>query len=63
VSRLAFVDPKTLIPVDHPLRTISRFADAALLELSPLFDEMYAGTLTERVAPRSRLNACSKPVC
>src|SRR6266852_4610067 len=39
---LAFIDPETLIPADHPLRTIKRFADAALLELSPLFDEMYA---------------------
>ncbi len=41
-SMLGFVDPETLIPSDHPLRTIKRFADAALLELSPLFDEMYA---------------------
>ena len=41
-SMLAFIDPETLIPADHPLRTIKRFADAALLELSPLFDEMYA---------------------
>src|ERR1700716_894835 len=39
---LAFVDPETLIPSDHPLRTIKRFADAALVELSPLLDEMYA---------------------
>src|SRR6476660_6292076 len=41
-SMLAFVDPETLIPTDHPLRTIKRLADAALAELSPLFDEMYA---------------------
>src|SRR5438309_8299037 len=41
-SMLAFIDPETLIPSDHPLRTIKRFADAALLELSALFDEMYA---------------------
>src|SRR5438552_3699593 len=41
-SMLAFVNPETLIPSDHPLRTINRFADAALLELSTLFDEMYA---------------------
>jgi transposase len=41
-SMLAFVDPETMIPIDHPLRTIKRFADAALAELSPLFDEMYA---------------------
>jgi transposase len=39
---LAFVDPETLIPADHPLRTIKRFADAALVELSPLFDQVYA---------------------
>jgi transposase len=39
---LAFIDPEALIPADHPLRTIKRFADAALAELSPLFDEMYA---------------------
>ena len=41
-SMLAFIDPETLIPADHPLRRIKRFADAALVELSPLFDEMYA---------------------
>src|ERR1044071_8625437 len=41
-SMLAFVNPETLIPADHPLRTIKRYADAALLELSPLFDEIYA---------------------
>lgn len=41
-SMLAFIDPETLIPAGHPLRTIKRFADAALRELSPLFDEMYA---------------------
>src|SRR5436190_20361124 len=41
-SMLAFVDHEALIPSDHPLRTIKRFADAALVELSPLFDDMYA---------------------
>jgi Transposase domain (DUF772) len=41
-SMLAFVDPETLIPAEHPLRTIKRFADAALAELSPLFDQVYA---------------------
>jgi transposase len=40
-SMLAFVDPEALIPADHLLRTIKRFADAALLQLSPLF-ELYA---------------------
>src|SRR6478736_4030409 len=35
-------DPETLIPTDHPLRTIKRFADTALVELSSMFDDMYA---------------------
>jgi hypothetical protein len=35
---LAFVDPETLIPADHPLRTVKRLADAALLDLSPYGD-------------------------
>jgi transposase len=42
VSMLAFIDVETRVPLDHPLRTIKRFADAALAELSPLFDELYA---------------------
>ena len=42
VSMLAFIDLESRVPPDHPLRTIKRFADAALAELSPLFDELYA---------------------
>jgi transposase len=41
-SMLAFIDPETPIPADHLLRTIKRFADAALQEPSSLFDDMYA---------------------
>src|SRR5580765_6059153 len=41
-SMLAFIDPETLIPADHPLRIIKHFADAALAELSPVFDQLYA---------------------
>ena len=41
-SMLAFLDLESRIPPDHPLRTIKRFADAALTELSPVFDELYA---------------------
>jgi hypothetical protein len=60
-SMLAFVDPETLIPTDHPLRTIKRFADAALAELSPLFDEMYSadGQGCASIPP----SVCSKPAC
>jgi transposase len=55
-SMLAFVDPETLIPADHPLRTIKRFADGALAELSPLFDQMYAANGQGRASiPPERL--------
>src|SRR6188472_3496320 len=39
---LAFIDPESRIPANHPLRTIKQFADAALAELSPQFDALYA---------------------
>ena len=39
---LAFIDPESRIPANHPLRTIKQFADAALTELSPQFDPLYA---------------------
>jgi transposase len=39
---LALIDPERLIAADHPLRTIKCLADAVLVELWPLFDDMYA---------------------
>lgn len=42
VSMLAFVDLEERVPPDHPLRTIKRWADEALAELSSTFDAMYA---------------------
>ncbi len=39
---LAFIDPESRIPTKHPLRVIKQLADAALAELSPQFDRLYA---------------------
>jgi hypothetical protein len=41
-AMLALLDTDTRVPPDHPLRAIRRLADEALVELSPLFDRMYA---------------------
>jgi transposase len=38
---LAFVDLDERVPPHHPLRTIKRFADRALVGLSSTFDAMY----------------------
>lgn len=57
VSMLAFVDVESRIPFGHPLRTIKRFADAALAELSPLFDELYAQDGRVSIPPERLLKA------
>jgi transposase len=57
VSMLAFVDLESRVPVGHPIRTIKRLADAALAELSPLFDEIYAETGRPSIPPERLLKA------
>lgn len=56
-SMLAFVDLEERVPLDHPLRAIKRLADAALSELSPIFDEMYAVTGRASIPPERLLKA------
>jgi transposase len=54
---LAFLDPETRVPPDHPLRTVRRLADDALAELSPLFDRMYADIGRPSIPPERLLKA------
>lgn len=57
VSMLAFVDLEERVPLDHPLRPIKRLADAALAELSPTFDVMYAEGGRPSIPPERLLKA------
>lgn len=57
VTMLAIVNLEERVPADHPLRTIKRLADAALAELSPLFDEMYARDGRPSIPPERLLKA------
>jgi transposase len=57
VSMLAFIDLETRIPLDHPLRTIRSLADAALADLSPLFDARYAELGRPSIPPERLLKA------
>jgi len=57
ISMLAFIDLESRVPLDHPLRTIKHIADAALRELSQLFDEMYAEDGRPSIPPERLLNA------
>jgi len=56
-AMLAFVDPETRIPTDHPIRAIRQLADAALAELSALFDQMYATDGRPSIPPERLLKA------
>jgi transposase len=57
VSMLAFIDIETLIPADHPLRTVKSLVDLTLAELSPLFDTMYAEIGRPSIPPERLLKA------
>jgi transposase len=56
-AMLAFLDPETRVAPDHPIRVVRRLADAALAELSPLFDRMYAETGRPSIPPERLLKA------
>lgn len=54
---LCLVSPESRVPNDHPLRDLKRLADAALRELSPVFDAMYAETGRPSVPPERLLKS------
>jgi transposase len=54
---LAFVDLEERVPRNHPLRVVKQFADRALRELSPVFDEMYAAGGRPSIPPERLLKA------
>ena len=54
---LAFVDLEERVPRSHPLRVIKQFADRALVELSPVFDQMYAAAGRPSIPPERLLKA------
>ncbi len=49
--------PGERVPKDHPLRKVKTLADEVLRELSPVFDEMYAGSGRSSVPPERLLKA------
>src|ERR1700704_5609263 len=54
---LAVVDLEERVPPNHPLRVIKQFADRALVELSPVFDEMYGAGGRPSIPPERVLKA------
>lgn len=56
-SMLVLRSAESMVPTDHPLRRVKTLADAALKELSPAFDEMYAAGGRDSVPPERLLKS------
>src|ERR1700678_2845574 len=53
----SYISPEQRVRQDHPLRAIRRLADAALAQLSPQFDAMYAELGRPSIPPEKLLRA------
>jgi transposase len=56
-AMLVVVNPEQRVPKGHPLRRIKVLAEAALEQLSPLFDEMYSAVGRPSIPPERLLKA------
>jgi transposase len=56
-SAFSYVSPEQRVPGNHPLRPIRKMMEAALVELSPVFDEIYSTTGRPSIAPEKLLRA------
>jgi transposase len=53
----SYLSPEQRVPADHPLRAIRQMTDAALRELSPQFERLYATTGRPSIPPEQLLRA------
>ena len=56
-SMLLVINLAERVPEEHPLRRIKQLADAALKELSPIFDQMYSALGRPSIPPERLLQA------
>jgi transposase len=56
-SMLCLMSPEDRVPTRHPLRAIKKMVDAALAELSPVFDAMYSTVGRPSIPPERLLKA------
>ena len=53
----SYLSPEDRVPASHPLRPVRMMVDAALKELSMVFDEMYTAFGRPSIAPEKLLRA------
>jgi transposase len=56
-SMLLVINLEERVPGEHPLRRIKQLADAAVKELSPIFDQLYSVLGRPSVPPERLLKA------
>jgi len=56
-AMLVVINPEQRVPKSHPLRRIKQLADAALKELSPVFEQMYSAVGRPSIPPERLLKA------
>ncbi len=56
-AMFSYISAEQRVPKDHPLRAIRAMADAALRELGPCFESIYAGHGRPSIAPEKLLRA------
>ena len=56
-AMLMVIDAERHVPKEHPLRRIKELADAALAELSPLFEQMYSEVGRPSIPPERLLKS------
>ncbi len=56
-TMLSLLSPEQRVPQKHPLRAVKALAEAALSELSPVFDEMYSAVGRPSIPPERLLKA------
>src|SRR5260370_23052724 len=56
-TMLSLLSPEQRIPQNHPLRAVKTLPEAALSELSPVFDEMYSAVGRPSIPPERLLKA------
>ena len=56
-AMFSYTSPEARVPKDHPLRPIQIMVDNALLDLAPVFKEMYSHTGRPSIPPEQLLRA------
>ena len=56
-AMFSYVSPEARVPKDHPLRPIRIMVDNALVDLAPVFKEMYSHTGRPSIPPEQLLRA------